>query len=290
MTDYSDWIGRESVQHDIASSTPLRGLAALLDRGGEDVRIVPPLGHWLYFLPHANQSTLGPDGHPATGSDLPSFGLPRRMWAGSRITFHAPIAVASRIERRTRIAAIARKRGSSGELAFVTLHHEIKADGGLVVSEEQDLVYHEEAHARPAEPVAVETVPAETPRGGAMYVHRADPVELFRFSALTFNAHRIHFDREYARNGEGYRDLVVHGPLQAVRLMDLFRRVHPDRTVTRFAFRATAPLIVGEEAYYGLEPIEGAEAWLWVRTASRETMTAEISAQPTAAGNPADRT
>jgi 3-methylfumaryl-CoA hydratase len=243
--DFQTWIGRSTVRSDVATAAPLRGLAALLDRSPDTNDLVPPLGHWLYFLPDAAQADIGEDGHPKLGGELPDFGLPRRMWAGSRIEFLHPITVGAAIEKRTTIADISRKAGSTGPLAFVTLKHEIIAEGRTAIVESQDLVYRE--------PVGVSRQ-AASPRPQAPVIRSFsrqvsfDAIKLFRFSALTFNAHRIHYDRDYALNVEGYPGLVVHGPYQAMLLLDLFRQARPETPVKNFTFRSQAPLFDSQSA------------------------------------------
>jgi 3-methylfumaryl-CoA hydratase len=269
-----EWIGRRTHVLDIASQAPLRRLAALLDRDEPAPLNVPPLGHWFYFLPEARQSQLGGDGHPILGTELPDFGLPRRMWAGSRVSFERPIPVGSEIERVTEIAAIRRKEGASGPLVFVTLRHTISVEGESAVVEEQDLVYREAA--APGTGIAPRKPVAPAP-AIVTSVHAFTPVELFRFSALTFNGHRIHYDHDYARDIEGYPGLVVHGPYQAFMLMDLFRTTYPDRRVASFTFRAQAPLFDGEEATLGLDlQADGAALWLGP-TGAGPSMTASIT-------------
>jgi 3-methylfumaryl-CoA hydratase len=276
VSEFAAWIGRESVRRDIATAAPMQGLAALLDRSDGNAKLLPPLAHWLYFLPDAPQATLGPDGHPALGADMPALGLPRRMWAGSRIAFHASIEIGAELRRCTRIQSISLKQGSSGSLAFVTLRHEIEAAGAVAIIEEQDIVYREAVSGRPAGIAPAAQV--ETPASATVIRRSLDPAFLFRFSALTFNAHRIHYDRDYAREIEGYPGLVVHGPLQAMLLVDLYRDTYPDREITAFTFRAQAPLFEGDEALFGLEPAETGGT-LWVRTGGVQTMAAAISAR-----------
>ena len=275
MDDYSAWVGRSETRQDIATAAPLRGLAALLDHDGAPP-IVPPLGHWLYFLPDARQSAIGDDGHPRRDEKglLPPVPLPRRMWAGSRIEFLSPIAVGAALTRVTTIDAIKPKRGASGDLLFVTLRHDIAADGVAAIREEQDIVFREPAGtaAAPAPAVTIDAEPADAVRSVS-----PDPVLLFRYSALTFNAHRIHYDRDYARDVEGYAGLVVHGPLIATLLMDHFLRTVPDAMPRRFAFRAEAPLTDGRPFDLCLAH-DGDAVRLWSRDASgRTTMRADVA-------------
>lgn len=240
--DFNAWIGRTETATDIAMRGPRDRLAALLDHDGsiwpEDE--LPPLAHWLYFLPSARQSLIDADGHPRRGGLLPPVPLPRRMWAGGEIEFLHPIPVGAPISRLSTVQKITPKTGKSGSMVFITLRHEIFADGSLAIVEDQDIVYREPATAAP------EAAPA---RGAAAPVTtdartiQPDPVLLFRFSALTFNAHRIHYDRDYARDIETYSGLVVHGPLIATLLMDHYLHANPGRHVSRFNFRAQRPLL-----------------------------------------------
>lgn len=278
MDDYSAWVGRRETREDVATIAPLRGLAALLDHSATP-DTVPPLGHWLYFLPDARQSTIGADGHPRRNDSglLPPVPLPRRMWAGGRVDFLSPIAVGAALTRVTTIEAIKPRRGASGDLLFVTLRHDIVADGIAAIREEQDIVYREPAPAVPAPPAAP-TLPAEPETADAVHSIVPDPVLLFRYSALTFNAHRIHYDRDYARNVEGYAGLVVHGPLIATLLLDHFLQASPGVAPEHFSFRAEAPLTDG--APFDLcFARDGDGARLWARDpAGRTTMRASLRA------------
>jgi 3-methylfumaryl-CoA hydratase len=277
MDDYSAWVGRSETREDIATIAPLRGLAALLDQDAVP-DIVPPLGHWLYFLPDARQSIIGADGHPRRDGHglLPPVPLPRRMWAGSRIEYLSPIAAGAALTRVTTIDAIKPKRGASGDLLFVTLRHDIAADGVAAIREEQDIVFRAPAAASPAPPPPP-VVPAEPEPSDATRRVVPDPVMLFRYSALTFNAHRIHYDRDYARGVEGYAGLVVHGPLIATLLMDHFLQSVPGGAPRHFRFRAEAPLIDGAPFDLCLAH-EGTGTRLWARDAAgRATMRADVA-------------
>jgi 3-methylfumaryl-CoA hydratase len=230
---------------DIAAHRQVELLAALLDhatppwRAGE----LPPLAHWLLFPPDARQSQIGQDGHPARNDG----GLPRRMWAGSRVRFLAPIPLGAEVIRETQTAAVADKVGRSGRMQFVTLQHRLFANGVECLVEEQDIVYREAGGGA--------LPPGEAaPRPSVVREVQPDPVQLFRFSALTFNGHRIHYDRPYAVEVEGYPALVVHGPLVATLLMDHFLRRHPAAPVGHFMFRAVRPLFDNAPFRLGLEP------------------------------------
>lgn len=241
ITDLQKWVGKTESASDQITATPIAALSATLDidaprpRAGDPV---PPLWHWLYFLETHKQSELSPDGHAKLGGFLPPVPLPRRMWVGGRFQFHRPLRVGETYTRTSRIADVHEKKGRTGTLVFVVARHEIENADGIALIEEQDLVYR--AHAKPGE-----LAPAPQPAPAAAVWERTvrpDDVLLFRYSALTFNGHRIHYDRRYATETEGYPGLVVHGPLIATLLLDLLRRHVPAADVTRFEFRAVSPL------------------------------------------------
>lgn len=266
------WIGRSERLADVASAAPVAGLAALLDYDTPPWTALPPLAHWLYFLPQARQSEIDVDGHPRRGGFLPPVELPRRMWAGSRIVFHAPIAIGAVIAKRSTILDVSGKAGASGQLVFVTVRHEIETAGVLAVSEEQDIVYREAAGA-----VSESLTKQQASRRAAAHTRRItpDPTLLFRFSALTFNAHRIHYDRDYCRDVEAYPGLVVQGPFTALLLLDHLLRIMPAASVTAFRFRAKRPLYDTAPFDLCLEESDG-RIELWTRDSSgNETMTAE---------------
>lgn len=237
-----DWIGREIIQHDVLSPALLQRFRATID--SHDVGAIAPQGtHWCLCLPEAHTETLDIDGHPKRGGFLPPIALPRRMWASSSIEFHAPISVGAKIERRSLIADMVEKQGGSGHLVFLNIDHETRADGKLAISERQVIVYREPSNTPPAPPGT------GTPDLTAWQWHRRlVPSEtlLFRYSALTFNSHRIHYDLPYATRGEGYRGLVVHGPLTATLLLDLASRELGRNKLKRFAFRGNSPAFAGE--------------------------------------------
>ena len=235
------WMGRTEAIHDVATVVPLRALSATLDRDDPAIDLgteVPPCWHWLYFLPLHRQSEIGPDGHAKRGGFLPPVPLPRRMWAGSRIAFAAPVRAGQAISRSSRIADVRMKEGRTGPLVFVNVHHEIRADGQLAIQEEHDIVYRD--MPAPGEP-APAGVPAPTNAQWTREIH-PDDVLLFRYSALTFNGHRIHYDRRYVTEVEGYPGLIVHGPLIATLLLDLLRRQLPSAQVRHFSFKAMKPI------------------------------------------------
>lgn len=241
QADFGAWIGRtESLEEDIGLAATLAAAATVDD---SETRFaagtaLPPLWQWFYFLPRAPQSRLGDDGHPQRGGFIPPIPYPRRMFAGARMQFHRPLIIGKPARREGVIRDIAQKSGRSGALAFVTVGYQFFQDGELCIDEEQDIVYREPGPPVPApQPIALPPPPESA------WLRLVDPDSrlLFRFSALTFNAHRIHYDRQYAIEEEGYPGLIVHGPLTAILLMELVRH-HSGRPVARFSFRGQAPL------------------------------------------------
>lgn len=238
----NDWIGRTESVHDVVTATPIAALAATLDRPPirpADQDPVPVLWHWLYFLPLARQSEIGPDGHPDRGGFMPPVPQPRRMWAGSQFEFHHPLRVGDPIRRLSSIENISEKSGRSGKLVFVRVKHVISNDrtDEAALTEFHDIVYRDLPQAGAAEPT-----PKKAPET-AQWARRIDPDEvlLFRFSALTFNGHRIHYDRQYVTSEEGYPGLVVHGPLIAMLLLDALRNELSDPEIAHFEFQAIRP-------------------------------------------------
>ena len=274
--ELKEWVGRQDEHLDIATPAPLAGLAATLDHDAPPWRPgeLPPLGHWLNFLPQALQRDIAEDGHPHRGGFLPPVPLPRRMWAGGDLRFLQPLRIGEALRRRSTIAEVEHKAGRSGNLVFVKVLHEVINERGLAVRETHDIVYRDAAKPGDAAP------PGEPARADADWERTvtADPVLLFRFSALTFNGHRIHYDRDYCRNVEGYPGLIVHGPLMATLLVDLFLRHNPDVRVNGFRFRARRPVFdIHPFAVCGAARAGGAD--LWIR--DREgfvAMTAELDA------------
>ncbi len=253
LGDYSAWVGRSEENRDTVTAGPLDRLAATLDRddpraGNGDA--MPPLAHWLFFLPDIRQSGIGPDGHPKRGGFLPPVHeLPRRMWAGSRIAFPGEIRVGDSIVRRSTIQSVQRKDGASGPLVFVTVRHEIGREGeAAAIVDEHDIVY------RGLEAPAVKALPKKAEPGQWRRELVPDAVQLFRYSALTFNGHRIHYDRDYVTREEGYPGLVVHGPLTATLLVDLVRRNAPAARIAEFSFRAVSPLFDGNNMSVNATP------------------------------------
>jgi 3-methylfumaryl-CoA hydratase len=260
--ELKQWIGKTETQVDEACPKPLRALAATLDRDDPEPlpgTAIPPCWHWLYFLSLPRQSEFGPDGHARRGGFLPPVPLPRRMWAGGRLEWLGPLRVGEAITKASRIVDVSSKEGRAGPLVFVRVHHEICSNGNFAIIEEQDLVYCD--LAKPGELAPSSAAPASPDWSREI---QPDPALLFRYSALTFNAHRIHYDRPYAMNVEGYPGLVVHGPLIATLLLDLLRRNLPDVQVRQFSFRVMKPTFdLAAFKVCGTRTKEGTSAQLW---------------------------
>jgi 3-methylfumaryl-CoA hydratase len=275
MSLHQDWIGRQETATDHADPARFQRLAGLLDHAqppwppGE----IPPLGHWLTFLPAPRRSEVGSDGHPRRGGFLPPIELPRRMWAGGRLVFEAPLALGAALERRSTILEVTAKSGRTGSMIFVRVRHEIFADGQRAVSEEQDLVYREAP--RPGVPPAAGELSTRT--AAFTRTITPDPTLLFFYSALTYNGHRIHYDADFARSVEGYPGLVVQGPLIATLLLDHLLRRRPGLELAAFSFRARSPIFCpGSILLNGLERDGGADLWACDQE-NRLAMTAEAS-------------
>jgi 3-methylfumaryl-CoA hydratase len=265
--DFKEWLGRSETVSDVVTATPYGALSATLDRPA----VRPPAGtplpalwHWLYFLPLSRQSEIGPDGHPRRGGFLPPVPLPRRMWAGSQLEFHRPLRVGDTLTRVSTIEDVAEKSGRTGPLVFVRIRHEIRRQGEpeVALSEHHDIVYREAP--KPDDPAPP---PKPAPTSAAWERQWVpDDVLLFRYSALTFNGHRIHYDRRYVTEVEGYPGLVVHGPLVATLLLDLLRHQLPDAVVARYEFRAVRPAFDGNPFFVCGEPRQdGKTIRLWAK-------------------------
>lgn len=252
MGNWSAWLGRETTSRDRLDAALAARWCATLDREVPDDGAMPQGIHFCLCTPDAPTAALGEDGHPARDESAASFfppvPQPRRMWASSKVTFLAPLTLGANIERRSRIAAIDEKSGKTGSLVFVEVDHETSADGALALRERQTLVYRDaaspDAPLGPPQPAANGVDPT------GWDVHRKllpDSRLLFRYSALTFNTHRIHYDEPYARDIERYRGLVVHGPLMASLLLQLAASEFGENRLESFGFRAISPAIAGEE-------------------------------------------
>jgi 3-methylfumaryl-CoA hydratase len=239
--DWAKWVGRSELLRDTLGPGRAQALQATLDDTEPPLHpgdILPPLWHWAYFWSLAPTASLGPDGHAARGGFLPPIPLPRRMWAGSRVDFPRPLEVGSAVTRHSTIKSVEEKSGRSGRLAFVTVEHVIADEEGPCIVEEHDIVYREAGEKGAPLP------PGEAPpqEGAWRQAVVPSPVLLFRYSALTFNGHRIHYDHPYVTQEEGYPGLIVHGPLLATLMIGLLRRQLPQARATRFGFRAKRPV------------------------------------------------
>lgn len=254
-------MGRTREESDLVALAPARRLAATFDRTPDmlaEGETLPPGWHWLYFLDAPPTAELGSDGRTTPHGFLPDTGLPRRMWAGGSFVFHRPLRIGEAADSVTTIADVRRKEGRSGALVFITTDHRISQQGRLAIEERRNLVFR--APPQPGEKPRREALPSDSAWRRELV---PDPVLLFRFSALTFNAHRIHYDARYCREEEGYPGLVVHGPMLALLLLDLVGRTCPERTVARFEYRAVAPLFAGARlAVCGRPADRGAELWI----------------------------
>ena len=251
-------INREISLTDTVDGWRAAALHATMDLDGPPpAETLPPFWHWIYFLDARPARELGRDGHPARGGFIPDLGLPRRMWAGGRLTFHAPLPIGGAATKRTVIEQIAEKAGRTGPLAFVTLRHEISGPRGLAITEHQDIVYRQD----PAPDAPAASPPLAPTNETSLRFVRCGPTMLFRYSALTFNGHRIHYDREYAREVEGYRGLVVHGPLIAQMLLAEAEARGP---VATFRFRAASPAFDFEDIAL-CHRQDGSKTKLWAR-------------------------
>ncbi|MEI4473015.1 FAS1-like dehydratase domain-containing protein [Frigidibacter sp. MR17.24] len=268
------WIGSTHETTDTISPRLARSLAAVLDQPGAlaEGDPAPPGIHWCLSPEIAPMSALGPDGHPARGGFLPPVPLPRRMWAGGELAFTDAFRVGDTVRRHSEVEEVVLKQGRTGALCFVTLRHRYTTGRGPALTERHDIVYRAlEAPAGGTPPAPDLPAPQET------FSVAATPVLLARYSAVTFNGHRIHYDRDYCRDEEGYPGLVVHGPLQATFLLGLSVRMLGGAMPARFGFRGTSPLFDGG-AFHVNGATRGAGQELWVQSdAGRVTMRAEVT-------------
>jgi len=262
MGDWDAWIGRTETRMDRLDAGMATRWLAMLDRDVAADGVMPQAIHWALCLPDAPTAQLGPDGHPlrddSPDSFLPPVPLPRRMWASSKVAFLAPLKIDDTITRTSKVLSVTAKSGGSGDLVFVEVEHQTNTQDGPAVREVQSIVYR---GAAPAGSAPVPPPPGPDPFDPTGWdAHRTlMPTEplLFRFSALTFNSHRIHYDLPYATAEEGYRGLVVHGPLTATKLLQLAQAELGDNALTSFAFRGTSPAICGEALHLVMRGQEG---------------------------------
>ena len=280
MAEWEQWIGRQIVQQDRLTQAALTRFRATIDSPANG-DVAAQAIHWCLCLPDAPTATLGPDGHPLRTDDpnsfMPPILLPRRMWAASEVRFVAPIAAGAMIERTSTVAAIKEKTGGTGRLVFVEVTHDTRADDVMAVQERQTIVFREPAPAAPAAAPAPAAALGKPDLSSWTWRRDVVPGEamLFRYSALTFNSHRIHYDLPYTRDEEGYRGLVVHGPLTATLLLDLAQRQLGANALTGFTMRAQAPAFAGETIHLVGRPKDGAWEMAAIGPDGRTIMAAE---------------
>ena len=280
MTDKIDldhlrqWIGRSTEVSDIVTAQLVKGLRATLFQEIGDPKpgdAAPFTTHWCLGQPVYPMSELGPDGHPTRGGFLPPVPLPRRMWAGGELEFLDTLRVGDVSKRISRISDVTMKTGSTGALCFVSVAHEVTTPRGVAIRERQDIVYRDVSNAPQAAPAKA---PPPPPVAQHRETHMADPVLLFRYSALTFNGHRIHYDRDYVTRVEGYPGLIFHGPLQATLIVELAAKLHGGKPPEKFSYRGLQPLFEGSEFSINANTSDnGMELW-----------TANSTGQPTMKG------
>ena len=272
------WIGRTSEATDVVTAQLTKGLrATLFQEIGDPITgdAAPHTVHWCLGQPVFPQDQLGPDGHPTRGGFLPPVPLPRRMWAGGELQFTDPVRVGDLVTRVSKITDVTLKSGSTGQLCFVSVEHAMTTPRGLAIRERQDIVYREMGT-----PAQAPAVPGKTPPPPLSAQHReshvSDPVLLFRYSALTFNGHRIHYDRDYVTKVEGYPGLVFHGPLQAALLVEFAAKLN-GKAPAKFSYRGVQPLFEGSEFSVNANATDGGLE-LWTANAeSQPTMKATAS-------------
>jgi len=259
-TDWSKWIGKTEQTSDTIDARQMRLMLAMLDRSAEvkDGVALPPLWHWIYFHTTARQSTLAKDGHPERGDFLPAVPLPHRMWAGGKLDFNTPLCIGETVDKTSTIKDVRLKKGRSGDLCFVTVRHALSVEDDIRLTEDHDIVYRGNTP-----PGTVKPSPETAPENPDWHeIVEPDPVLLFRYSALTFNSHRIHYDKPYCIEEEGYPGLVFHGPLTSTLLLDLALRNNPEKRITKYEYRALAPLFdTAPFTIAGRKKAEGCEVW-----------------------------
>jgi 3-methylfumaryl-CoA hydratase len=243
---YNEWIGKTENRRDSMAPEQLQRFEATMNRdpsGISEGTELTPCAHWGYFTPVPTGSDLAENGTVRTGELMPPIDLPRRMWAGGIIRFKKPVKTGVPADRQTTITKIDEKEGRSGKLCFVTLRHQISAHGSIAIDEEQTLVYREESD-KGAHPVRTDPLDIDPDWKRSA---KPDAVQLFRFAAITFNSHRIHYDQDYTRETESYPNLLVPAPLLALLLVDAFKNRHDGRMISELNYKAKGPLYLGEE-------------------------------------------
>ena len=243
---YDEWIGKSKDRNDSMAPEQLQRFEAMLDRNPNDVQagtVLPPCAHWIYFTPVDPHSEITEDGNAKKGEFLPPVELPVRMWAGGKIQFKKQLRAGMPADKKSTIIKIDEKEGSSGKLCFVTIRHQINVSGSAVIDEEQQIVYRE-ASEQGVHPIR--TMPMDIDYDWKKQ-KLIDSVLMFRFSALTFNSHKIHYDYKYATEQEGYPNLVVQAPLLLVLMMNEFKSKTDGKVIEEIEYKATGPVFLGEE-------------------------------------------
>ncbi|MCC5940884.1 MAG: MaoC family dehydratase N-terminal domain-containing protein [Balneolaceae bacterium] len=244
--NYDKWIGTSKDQSDSMAPEQLRRFEAMMDRNPSEVQagtVLPPCAHWVYFTPMERQSDIAADGHAKKGSFLPPVDLPKRMWAGGKILFKKPLKTGIPADKKSTIVKIEEKEGSSGKLCFVTVRHQISASGSVAIDEEQQIVYRESSDEG-AHPIRTKPMDIDFDWKKSRVL---TSTELFRYSALTFNGHKIHYDFPYATDEEGYPNLVVHGPLLLTLLLNAFKSKSDGKVIEEVEYKSVGPIYLGEE-------------------------------------------
>ncbi|MNM37287.1 hypothetical protein D3C81_480200 [compost metagenome] len=268
--DLNAWIGRSEICSDRISHNLVKRIAATLNEPDPTPGdALPLLWHWAFFQQPVDEAGLGEDGHPARGGFLPPADNRNRMWAGSRLEFIRPMRVDAQVSRRSTILNVEEKHGRTGSLLFVTVQHEYVQDGQTILVEEQDIVYRE-----PTPPKLGGT--DQAPQGDWREHVQPTPTLLFRYSAVTFNGHRIHYDWPYVTEKEGYPGLVVHGPLIATLNLRAFVRANPDARVRRFSFRGVRPLISPDAFEVGGRIVDSGKAQVWAGNTGGQAQVGEV--------------
>lgn len=263
MQNFAEWIGNKQISEDRCEQRSVQMLQALFNKKDLTVKETPHLFHWINFPHVVDQSEISTDGHPKKGDFLPPIPFPRRMWAGSRLEFIKPIIVGQDLRRVSEIADIQFKQGKTTDLYFVTVNHAIYANDELVIKEQQDIVYKPDTDTNQKMSVSKTSVASSPLNYSFKQQYTVDTTALFRYSALTFNGHKIHYDRPYATQVEGYPGLVVHGPLLATFLMQTLQNKYPEKVIKKFEFRALKPVFDFNE-FYICGDVQEQNAELWI--------------------------
>ena len=258
MTNFTDWVGKTETIKDVIDYVLVARMTATLGTElPERTGPLPHLWHWMYFQPMLSFHSLGEDGHPSRGEFLPPAENLNRMWAGGRLKFFHPLIIGEPAKRISTIREITEKQGRTGKLLFVTVEHKHIQNGETALLEEQDIVYRE-----PTKFVNTKSTPC--PHGQWSETHEANSVTLFRYSAVTFNAHRIHYDYPYVTNKEGYPALLVQGQLLATLALQAFKNANPDARLSSFSFRSQRPIFCPDKFITAGQKTSSGKAELWV--------------------------